>query len=163
MRLASWLGSDAQSSASGLDLQLLDKGGRMCVQVSGKGRTITEVEVDEYLTGRRVAQPGFVETSFPTIAGADGNGAIIHYRAEPETCATVGSNTLLLLDSGKQHGLLLVWSMPAALLGWGASYSVDVHSAALSLCYTLALQVSTGISVWRWRSRVGSCRCRGPV
>lgn len=34
------------------------------------GRMLTEVEVDEELTARRAAQPGFVEPSFPTIAGA---------------------------------------------------------------------------------------------
>jgi hypothetical protein len=33
------------------------------------GKTFTEVEVDELLTSRRAAQPGFVEPSFATIAG----------------------------------------------------------------------------------------------
>lgn len=67
------------------------------------GRVLTEVEVDEELTARRRAQPGFVELSFPTIAGSGPNGAIIHYRAEPETCATVDGSSLLLLDSGGQY------------------------------------------------------------
>lgn len=35
----------------------------------GAGKTLTEVEIDEHLTARRAAQPGFVEPSFPTIAG----------------------------------------------------------------------------------------------
>ena len=35
----------------------------------GKGRVMDEVEVDEELTARRRAQPGFIEASFPTIAG----------------------------------------------------------------------------------------------
>ena len=35
-------------------------------------------------------------------AGAGPNGAIIHYRAQPETCNKVDQNTLLLLDSGGQ-------------------------------------------------------------
>lgn len=39
-----------------------------------------QVEIDEALTARRKAQPGFVDLSFPTIAGANSNGAIIHYR-----------------------------------------------------------------------------------
>ncbi len=56
--------------------------------------------VDEHLTGRRAAQPGFVEPSFPTIAGAGANGAIIHYRAQPGSCAAVDGRTLLLVDSG---------------------------------------------------------------
>jgi Xaa-Pro aminopeptidase len=44
------------------------------------GRVFTEVEVDLELTGRRKQQQGFIEPSFPTIAGAGPNGAIIHYR-----------------------------------------------------------------------------------
>lgn len=33
------------------------------------GRTVSEVEVDTFLTGQRKAQSGFIEPSFPTIAG----------------------------------------------------------------------------------------------
>jgi hypothetical protein len=51
--------------------------------------TTPEVEVDEQLTARRAAQPGFITPSFPTIAGAGPNGAIIHYRAQPGTCRCV--------------------------------------------------------------------------
>ncbi|KAA6418050.1 MAG: putative Xaa-Pro aminopeptidase P-like [Trebouxia sp. A1-2] len=68
----------------------------------GDGRVMDEVEVDAELTARRKAQPGFVEASFPTIAGAGGNGAIIHYRAEKGSCKKVDKDTLLLLDSGGQ-------------------------------------------------------------
>jgi Xaa-Pro aminopeptidase len=64
---------------------------------------LTECQIDEELTARRAAQAGFIELSFPTIAGANSNGAIIHYRPLPETCATVDSTTLLLLDSGGQY------------------------------------------------------------
>lgn len=67
------------------------------------GKTLTEVEIDEHLTGQRAAQEGFVEPSFPTIAGAGPNGAVIHYRAQKETCRTVDANTLLLIDSGGQY------------------------------------------------------------
>ena len=35
------------------------------------GRTVSEVEVDEFLTGQRRSQPGFIEPSFPTIAGEE--------------------------------------------------------------------------------------------
>lgn len=71
------------------------------LQVGQNGKTITEVQVDEYLTGKRAQQQGFIETSFPTIAGAGPNGAIIHYRAEPSSCSTVDNKTLLLIDSGE--------------------------------------------------------------
>ena len=39
----------------------------------------------------------------PPPPGANGNGAIIHYRAEASTCATVDASTLLLVDSGGQY------------------------------------------------------------
>lgn len=68
-------------------------------------RTVSEVEVDEVLTGFRAKQEGFKEVSFPTIAGVGPNGAIVHYRAAE------GSNLLkhlddkmpILIDSGGQY------------------------------------------------------------
>ena len=68
-------------------------------------RPVSEVELDDVLTSCRAKQPGFLEVSFPTIAGVGSNGAIIHYRA------TEGSDLLkyldksqpLLLDSGGQY------------------------------------------------------------
>ena len=45
----------------------------------------------------------FLEPSFPTIAGVNSNGAIVHYRAVPETAKTVGRNDMVLLDSGGQY------------------------------------------------------------
>ena len=67
------------------------------------GRSLSEVEVDDLVTGARKAQGGFIEPSFPTIAGVDGNGAIIHYRAEPATAASTKPDSLLLIDSGGQY------------------------------------------------------------
>lgn len=67
------------------------------------GEVFTEVDVDRELTARRAAQPGFRGLSFPTIAGAGPNGAVIHYRAEEETCRSVDKDTLLLIDSGGQY------------------------------------------------------------
>lgn len=59
----------------------------------GGGGTLTEVEVDEQLTARRAAQPGFVGPSFSTIAGCDSNGAIIHYRAQVDIVSTYFSSS----------------------------------------------------------------------
>jgi Xaa-Pro aminopeptidase len=67
------------------------------------GRSLSEVEVDDIVTGARKQQAGFMEPSFPTIAGVDANGAIIHYRADPATAASTGPNSLLLIDSGGQY------------------------------------------------------------
>ncbi|KAL7539370.1 hypothetical protein ACHAWF_006392 [Thalassiosira exigua] len=70
-----------------------------------EGRTVSEVEVDEVLTGFRAKQPGFVEVSFPTIAGVGSNGAIIHYRATEgsELLKHLDRNTPILIDSGGQY------------------------------------------------------------
>jgi len=72
-------------------------------EVAVKKRSVSEVEVDEKLNERRAARPGFLEPSFPTIAGAGENGAIIHYRAEPETCGYLDDTKMFLLDSGAQY------------------------------------------------------------
>ncbi len=58
----------------------------MCLLAQiASGKVLTEVDIDLQLTGRRKQQQGFIEPSFPTIAGANSNGAVIHYRAKEET------------------------------------------------------------------------------
>ena len=71
----------------------------------GKNRAVSEVEIDHVLTSRRAAQPGFVECSFPTIAGVGANGAIIHYRAQEGTplMKHLDRTAPILIDSGGQY------------------------------------------------------------
>lgn len=64
---------------------------------------LTEVEVADKLLDFRASQAGFVDTSFDTISGSGANGAIIHYRAEPDSCSVVDTQKLFLLDSGAQY------------------------------------------------------------
>jgi Xaa-Pro aminopeptidase len=64
---------------------------------------LTEVDIDEHITAARARRPGFVSPSFATIAGFNANGAIMHYRAQEETCATIEGDGLLLIDSGGQY------------------------------------------------------------
>lgn len=71
-------------------------------EIAGGG-TVSEVEVDERLTARRRAQPGFMDCSFPTIAGEGPHGAVIHYRATPATSRAVTKDSHLLIDSGGQY------------------------------------------------------------
>ncbi|BBH06565.1 Metallopeptidase M24 family protein [Prunus dulcis] len=68
-----------------------------------KNVKLTEVEVADKLLEFRSAQPGFLDTSFDTISGSGANGAIIHYRAEPDSCSVVDDKKLFLLDSGGQY------------------------------------------------------------
>lgn len=70
---------------------------------------ITELTLDERLSAERARQPGFVTTSFATIAGFNANGALPHYRATAEHHAVLSTpqglaaQGLLLIDSGGQY------------------------------------------------------------
>ena len=64
---------------------------------------VTEVTIDEKLSGERRKRPGYVGLSFPVIAGWNANGAMPHYRATPESHATIEGDGLLLIDSGGQY------------------------------------------------------------
>lgn len=66
-------------------------------------RGVTEVEIGERLAQFRAEQPDYQGESFPAIVGYKGNGAIVHYRAEAESCATLTTDGILLLDSGGQY------------------------------------------------------------
>ena len=70
-----------------------------------EGREVSEVEVDEVLTGYRAKQPGFKEVSFPTIAGVGSNGAIVHYRAAEgsDLLKKLDRTKPILIDSGGQY------------------------------------------------------------
>jgi Xaa-Pro aminopeptidase len=64
---------------------------------------LNEVDIDRHITAARARRPGFVSASFATIAGYRSNGAIMHYRATDEACATIEGDGLLLIDSGGQY------------------------------------------------------------
>jgi Xaa-Pro aminopeptidase len=72
-------------------------------EVSTLGNTPTECEAAEKLDGLREAQDLFVSLSFPTISSSGSNGAIIHYRPMPETCAKIDKDHVYLVDSGAQY------------------------------------------------------------
>jgi Xaa-Pro aminopeptidase len=64
---------------------------------------LTETAIDTHITAARARRPHFVSPSFATIAGFNANGAIMHYRARPDTHATIEGDGLLLIDSGGQY------------------------------------------------------------
>ncbi|GAD06183.1 Xaa-Pro aminopeptidase [Porphyromonas crevioricanis JCM 15906] len=68
-----------------------------------KGLTPSEVEIGEKLTAFRALQDLYFGDSFDTIAGYQGHGAIVHYRAEEPTAYRVKKEGVLLLDSGGQY------------------------------------------------------------
>lgn len=73
------------------------------LEESLKTRKVTEVEVGDQLAQFRSEQALYQGESFPAIVGYNGNGAIVHYRAEEGTCASLEADGMLLLDSGGQY------------------------------------------------------------
>lgn len=68
-----------------------------------KNKNITEFQVGEKLAKLRSLQPLFFGESFNTIAGYNGNGAIVHYAPSSDSSATLKANGTLLFDSGAQY------------------------------------------------------------
>lgn len=64
---------------------------------------ITEIDISNKLYELRAKQPLFKGESFDTIAGYKEHGAIVHYKATPETNATLKPKGFLLVDSGAQY------------------------------------------------------------
>lgn len=67
---------------------------------SGK---LTEIDAVAALESFRRDTGVLKDISFPTIAGAGPNGAIVHYRVTKETNRKLGMNELFLIDSGAQY------------------------------------------------------------
>ncbi len=68
-----------------------------------KSGKLNEVNVDQKLYEFRSKQENFKGESFSTIAGYGPHGAIVHYRAVPESASILKPENLFLLDSGGQY------------------------------------------------------------
>ena len=64
---------------------------------------ISEVSAARRLRQFREEQAGFFDLSFDTIAGYEGNGAIVHYAPSEETDRELKAENFLLVDSGGQY------------------------------------------------------------
>ncbi|MEP9355067.1 aminopeptidase P family protein [Xanthobacter sp. KR7-65] len=67
------------------------------------GGRLTEIDAVEALETFRRASGNLTDISFPTIAGAGENGAIVHYRVTRTTNRAIHPGELFLLDSGAQY------------------------------------------------------------
>ena len=65
--------------------------------------TLTELSAEEKLSSFRGMHPLYRGPSFDTIAGVGGHGAIVHYRATPQTNRVLETGQIFLLDSGGQY------------------------------------------------------------
>jgi Xaa-Pro aminopeptidase len=73
------------------------------LEETSKQRPLTELETVEKLYEFRRADPHYQGVSFNAIAGAGAHGAIVHYRATPQTDATLKTEEIFLSDSGGQY------------------------------------------------------------
>jgi Xaa-Pro aminopeptidase len=64
---------------------------------------LCEIAASDRLESFRREGDNFRDLSFPTISGAGSNGAIVHYRATPESEKRLVPGSLYLLDSGAQY------------------------------------------------------------
>ena len=64
---------------------------------------LTEIDAVAALESFRRDTGLLKDVSFPTIAGAGPNGAIVHYRVTRASNRTIGMNELFLIDSGAQY------------------------------------------------------------
>jgi Xaa-Pro aminopeptidase len=123
---------------------MIEDGAAMCAFYAwfeaalARGERITEITIDEKLSAERAKRPGFVGLSFPVIAGYNGNGAMPHYRATPESHAAIEGAGLLLIDSGGQYlggttDITRVWP-------------IGTPSAAMKRDYTLVLKGTIALS-----------------
>jgi len=67
------------------------------------GPDINEMTVSGKLDSLRREDSLFFDYSFPTISGAAGNGAIVHYRVSQDSSIELPENGLYLVDSGGQY------------------------------------------------------------
>lgn len=76
----------------------------------------------------------FIAHNFNDIPGSGANGAIIHYKPEPDSCSVVDERKLFLLDSGAQYVDGTTDITRTVHFGEPASRQKD--------CFTRVLQVS---------------------
>ncbi|KAF9212237.1 hypothetical protein BGZ59_007050 [Podila verticillata] len=67
------------------------------------GDALDEADAADKLHLFRSQQKGFVGPSFDTISSTGPNGAIIHYKPEKPTAATINPDLMYLCDSGGQY------------------------------------------------------------
>jgi Xaa-Pro aminopeptidase len=67
-----------------------------------RGR-LTEIDAVEALESFRRDTGALKDVSFPTIAGAGPDGAIVHYRVSRSSNRRIGTDELFLVDSGGQY------------------------------------------------------------
>lgn len=109
MPVESWRAVKTEAEQKGFRLAMERDGAalvgflRRLDEKMAKREEMTEISVDELLTSLRAKQDGYEQLSFATIAAYGPHGAIVHYEADETGNATLGTSSLILIDSGAQY------------------------------------------------------------
>lgn len=109
--------------------------------------SMAELDVVDCLETFRKQSPYYKGPSFPTIAGYNPNGAIIHYRATPETNRAIEGDGFLLIDSGGQYAGDDVWGTTDIT----RTLPVGEPPAEMKEHYTLVLKGHIALSSARFK------------
>ncbi len=105
---------------------------------------LDEQKIDQMLFHYRSEDDSFIYPSFPTIAGAGPNGAIIHYRATTESNRKIVPGDLVLIDSGGHYVAGTTDITRTVLAGSMQDTSFDLQD--YSTAYTAVLRGLINIS-----------------
>lgn len=106
------------------------------------GGEISEYDLGVKLNEFRARGERFYGDSFGTIAGYLGHGAIVHYKAEPETSYQIKGEGVLLLDSGGQYH--------DGTTDITRTLALSAPSEQLRTDYTLVLKGHIGVAMARF-------------
>jgi len=101
-----------------------------------KKESISEFTAQQYLAFLRRQSPDFFYESFDAISAFAENGAIIHYKCNPNTNLLMKSNSLYLIDSGGQY----LGNDFYGTTDITRTIAIDKPSDAMILHYTLVLK-----------------------
>ncbi|MBJ7532931.1 aminopeptidase P family protein [Rhodomicrobium vannielii ATCC 17100] len=115
------------------------------LDASAPSGTVDELAASDRLEAFRRDTGKLVDLSFDTISGAGSNGAIVHYRATPQTKKPLLPGTVYLIDSGGQYR--------DGTTDITRTVAIGEPSADMRRHYTLVLKGHIGIATARFPAK----------
>ncbi len=103
-----------------------------------QGASLDEITAAEKLLEFRKESKHFRDSSFPSISGFGPNGAIVHYRASPDTNLRFSPDSLYLIDSGAQY--------PDGTTDITRTVAIGTPTDEMKRAFTLVLRGMIGVS-----------------
>ena len=117
-----------------------------------RGEFVSERSYAESLHEEYSREEGFVDLSFPTIAGFAENGAIVHY-SNPSAAKQLKGNHMLLVDSGIQVAGGTTDDTRTLAIGEPTVRQKTIYTRVLQSHIRLALPKISGRYPWRFPGR----------